>query len=211
MRHRRSSPRTDLIGGDFDLGERPEPILHDAKETDKLELQLKLVPSQSARRRVTATLVPWVHADRLRKLVYALPPTMLAHLSRGGDAEGLFVVGDHGIDGLPIGEMFQEAAPSIFVPLGIEFLPRVGAEVLTDHVGGVTPLRRVSASRSSALRSSTARSRRSAGARWRGSRSRVRTRDVRLPPPRATMPATVVNEELAALPLWGFRLNPKAE
>jgi hypothetical protein len=31
-----------------------------------------------------------------------------------------------------------------------------------------------------------------------------RERDVRMPPPRATTPATVVNEELSSLPLWGF-------
>jgi hypothetical protein len=32
----------------------------------------------------------------------------------------------------------------------------------------------------------------------------ARERDPRLPPPRATVPATVVNEDLPALPLWGF-------
>ena len=93
--------------------------------------------SATARRRVTATMVPWAHADRLRKLVYALPPTMLATYRVAAIAEGLFVIGEQGIDGIPIGDMFQEAAPSIYVPLGMEFYPRVGAEVLTDHIGGV--------------------------------------------------------------------------
>jgi len=31
-----------------------------------------------------------------------------------------------------------------------------------------------------------------------------RQRDARMPAPRATTPATVVNEELGSLPLWGF-------
>ena len=87
---------------------------------------------------MTATLVPWAHADWLRKLVYALPPTMLATYRVAAIAEGLFVIGEQGIDGIPIGDMFQEAAPSIYVPLGMEFYPRVGAEVLTDHIGGVS-------------------------------------------------------------------------
>ena len=115
----------------------PSRVEHTPREPDKLEVQLKLVASATARRRVTATMVPWAHADRLRKLVYALPPTMLATYRVAAITEGLFVIGEQGIDGIPIGDMFQEAAPSIYVPLGMEFYPRVGAEVLTDHIGGV--------------------------------------------------------------------------
>jgi hypothetical protein len=204
-------PATDLIGGGFDLGERPEPVEQTPREPDKLEVQLKLVPAQTARRRVTATLVSWAHADRLRKLVYALPPTMLATYRVAALTEGLFVVGEQGIDGLPIGDLFQEAAPSIFVPLGMEFLPRVGAAVLTDHVGGVNgryvvfphhgrPLALEHAAFEPLGRRALARL-----------DVEVRVRDARLPPPRATTPATVVNEELSALPLWGFAGNPKIE
>ncbi|MDB4967508.1 MAG: hypothetical protein JWN44_3197 [Myxococcales bacterium] len=202
-------PATDLIGGGFDLGERSEPVEHNTREPDKLEVQLKLVASATARRRVTATLVPWVHADRLRKLVYALPPTMLATYRVAAVTEGLFVIGDQGIDGLPIGDMFQEAAPSIYVPLGMEFYPRVGAEVLTDHIGGVNgryvvfprggrPLALEHASFESLGRRALARL-----------EVDPRSRDMRLPPPRATTPATVVNEELSALPLWGFASEKK--
>jgi hypothetical protein len=201
-------PAADLIGGGFDLGERGEPVEHGAREPDKLEVQLKLVPSASARRRVTATLVPWAHADRLRKLVYALPPTMLASYRVAAIAEGLFVIGEQGIDGIPIGDMFQEAAPSIYVPLGMEFYPRVGPEVLTDHIGGVNgryvvfprggrPLALEQAAFEPLGRRALARLDVDA-----------RSRDGRLPAPRATTPATVVNESLSVLPLWGFSNEP---
>jgi hypothetical protein len=197
-------PAPDLIGGSFDLGERNEPVPHKAQEIDKLDIVLKLVPAQSARRRVTATLVPWAHADRLRKLVYALPPTMLATYRVAAIAEGLFVVGEHGIDGLPIGDMFQEAAPGIFVPLGFEFLPRVGPEVLTDHVGGVASRYVVFPRGARPLfldHAAFAPLGRRALAKLEVD---PRERDARLPPPRATVPATVVNEELPPLPLWGW-------
>lgn len=204
-------PAADLIGGGFDLGERPEPAAHAARQPDKLEVQLKLVPSASAPRRVTATLVPWGHAERLRKLVYALPPTMLASYRVAAIAEGLFVVGEQGIDGLPIGDMFQEAAPSIFVPLGMEFHPRVGRDVLTDHVGGVNGRYVVfpHGGRPLALEHGTFEPLgRRALARLEVD---VRSRDARMPPPRATTPATVVNEDLAALPLWGFSGDTKPD
>ena len=206
---RRWCRRSDLIGGGFDLGERAEPVEHTPREPDKLEVQLKLVASATARRRVTATLVPWAHADRLRKLVYALPPTMLATYRVAAIAEGLFVIGEQGIDGIPIGDMFQEAAPSIYVPLGMEFYPRVGAEVLTDHIGGVNgryvvfprggrPLALEHAAFEPLGRRALARL-----------EVDPRQRDARMPPPRATTPATVVNEELGTLPLWGFSADRK--
>lgn len=203
------APAGDLIGGGFDLGERRDPVEHSAREPDKLEVQLELVASATARRRVTATLVPWAHADRLRKLVYALPPTMLATYRVAAVAEGLFVVGEQGIDGIPIGDMFQEAAPSIYVPLGMEFYPRVGAEVLTEHIGGTAgryvvfprggrPLALEHAAFEPLGRRALARLEVDA-----------RTRDARMPAQRATTPATVVNEELGALPLWGFAVDKK--
>ena len=203
-------PAADLIGGGFDLGERGEPVEHGTREPDKLEVQLKLVASASARRRVTATMVPWAHADWLRKLVYALPPTMLATYRVAAIAEGLFVIGEQGIDGIPIGDFFQEAAPSIYVPLGMEFYPRVGAEVLTDHIGGVAgryvvfprggrPIVLEHAAFEPLGRRALARL-----------DVDPRQRDARMPPPRATTPATVVNEDLGALPLWGFHAEKKA-
>jgi hypothetical protein len=32
-----------------------------------------------------------------------------------------------------------------------------------------------------------------------------------MPPPRATTPATVVNEDLGTLPLWGFQAEKKRD
>jgi hypothetical protein len=199
-------PGHDLVGGGFDLGERAEPRAWVGAQPEKLEVQLKLVPSPGARRRVTATLVSWQQASWLKRLVYALPPTLLATYRVAAINEGLFIIGDHGIDGLPIGEMFQEAAPSIYAPLGHEFLPRVGAQVLTEHVGGVAnryvvfPL---GAEKPLALEHGLFEPLgRRALARM---EAEPRLRDERLPLPRTVTPATVVNEDAGALPLWGFR------
>jgi hypothetical protein len=207
-------PANDLIGGGFDLGDRAEkdPRAMEGKKLDKLEVELKLVPSPGARRRVTATLVPWSQAGWLKRLVYALPPTLLATYRVAAVAEGLFIIGEQGIDGLPIGDLFQEAAPSIYVPIGHEFLPRVSAEVLTDHVGGVAnrfvvfplgapaPLSLEHGLFEPLGRRALARLETSA-----------RTRDERMPPPRTLTPATVVNEDAGALPLWGFRAGKERE
>src|SRR6185369_11299283 len=133
-------PGNDLVGGGFDLGDRPakDPREMQPTKPDKLEVELKLVPTASARRRVTATLVAWSQAGWLKRIVYAMPPTLLASYRVAAINDGLFVICDQGVDGLTIGDFFQEAAPSIYVPMGYEFLPRVSEQVLTDHVGGIS-------------------------------------------------------------------------
>jgi hypothetical protein len=199
-------PIHDLMGGGYDLGERPEPLPMKASAPEKLEVELKLVASPSARRRVTATLVSWAQAAWLRRLVYALPPTLLASYRVAAVADGLFIIGEQGVDGIPIGEMFQEAAPSIYVPLAHEFQPRVSQQVLTDHVGGVAgryvvfrrglpaPLALEHALFDPLGRRALARL-----------EVEARSRDPRMPPARTVTPATVVNENTGAFPLWGFR------
>jgi len=203
-------PVHDLVGGGFDLGERPEPRALAAAKPEKLEVELKLVASPGARRRVTATLVAWSQAAWLRRLIYALPPTLLTNYRVAAIDEGLFILGEQGIDGLPIGEVFQEAAPSVFVPLCHEFQPRVSAQVLSDHVGGTSGryvLFRLGATGPLALEHALFEPL--------GRRALAklevdtRARDPRMPSPRTATPATLVNEEAGSFPLWGFRSADK--
>jgi hypothetical protein len=208
-------PGQDLVGGGFDLGGRltgdaPEARALTPSKLDKLEVDLKLVPSANAHRRVTATLVPWSQADWLKRLVYALPPTLLAGYRVAAVAEGLFVICEQGVDGLPIGDFFQEAAPAIYVPMGYQFSPRVSEEVLTEHVGGIAnryvvfPLgARGPLSLDHGLFEPIGRR---ALARLQPA---ARSRDPRLPSPRTLTPPTVVNEDAGMLPLWGFRAPPE--
>jgi hypothetical protein len=138
-------------------------------------------------------------------LVYALPPTLLADYRVAAIEEGLFVIGAHGLDGLPLGELHQEAAPSVFVPLGFEFVPRVSEVVLTEHLGGVNGRHLLFRRDGRALTLDHALFEplgRRALARV---EPEARQRDARLPPPRSETPATVVNEEAGALPLWGWK------
>jgi hypothetical protein len=202
-------PAQDLVGGGFELDERAPPVAAPSRSPQKLEVPLKLVYSADARRRVTATLVPWAQADWLRRLVYLLPPTMLESLRVAAIAEGLFVVGEHGIDGLPVGALFQEAAPSIYVPTGFQFHPRVSPEVLTDHLGGVAarclifpPGGPPAALEHAAFEPLSRRT-------LAGLEVEARSRDPRLQPPRSPTPATVINEDAGVLPLWGFQKEPR--
>jgi hypothetical protein len=207
-------PGNDLVGGGFDLGDRPakDPRAMQPAKPDKLEVELKLVPTASARRRVTATLVAWAQAGWLKRIVYAMPPTLLASYRVAAINDGLFVICDQGVDGLPIGDFFQEAAPSIYVPMGYEFLPRVSEQVLTDHVGGIANRYVVFPLGGSAPLALDHGLFEPLGRRALARLTPVaRGRDDRLPAPRSVTPATVVNEDAGTLPLWGFKSSSDRE
>lgn len=131
-------PIESLLRAPLTIKEPPAPRgPRPAHAPAQQQVALRLSRSASAPRRGTATLIPWSRLSWFKKLVYALPPPLLAGYRAAAIDEGLFVLCQSGVDGLPIGDLFREAAPSIFVPVGMEFLPRIGPEVLTEQAGGV--------------------------------------------------------------------------
>jgi len=48
--------------------------------------------------------------------------------------ESVYLLGDRGMDFIPLGQMFYEEAPGVMVALGYELLPRVHPEVLIEHL-----------------------------------------------------------------------------
>lgn len=105
----------------------------------ELGVALRLVPTLTPPRRVIASLIPWTEAARLKKLVYALPPVLLRGHTLAPTERGLLLVASEGVDVVPLGTLLCEAAPGLFVPVGMDLLPRVPVDVLLgalDHQGG---------------------------------------------------------------------------
>jgi hypothetical protein len=85
---------------------------------------------------VTGAWLGWEHAEHLKRLVFALPPTLLSGCRVAALIDGLLVIGAAGLDAIPLGEPLYEPAPSVLVPLGWELLPRLDHTLLADRVGG---------------------------------------------------------------------------
>jgi len=194
-----------LVAANFDLEERRPPVAAGSSAPEQVAVTLRLVPSPQPPRRVTATLVAWTHLEWLKRLVFAVPPTVLTGYRVATVDDGLLVVGAQGVDGLPLGEMFQEAAPSIYIPVGFEFLPRVSEAVLTDHVGGVQG--RVIVFRRGAEPFAVEESAFEPLGRRMLGRLEIesRPRSTRAGEPRPPVEAMVANDPVGPLPLWGFR------
>jgi hypothetical protein len=80
-------------------------------------------------------VLPWSEASWLKKLVYALPPTLLRGHRVAATTGFLIVLCDAGLDVVPLGTPMQELAPGLYVPVGFEIAPRAAPEVLAKTAG----------------------------------------------------------------------------
>jgi hypothetical protein len=196
-----------LVAVGFDLGEPlPPPRPAHAARPPGARVSLRLVPSLRPPRRVTGALLGWEHAEQLKQLVFALPPTVLSHCRVAAVLDGLLVLGSPGLDIVPLGEPLYEAAPSIFVPVGWELLPRIDDAILADRVGGVegrVVVFRRGADAPIAVEESAFEplGRKVVG------RLDVETgvRSPRAGEPRPLREPSVTNDPAGAFPLWGYR------
>src|SRR5262249_7110463 len=112
------SPAWDLVRDRReDAGARPTA-------PQPLEGPVRLAPSSAPPRRVTAALIPWSQAGWLKKLVYALPPTLLRGHRVAAAGDRLIVVADARLDVVPLGTPMQELTTGLYVPVGWEITPR---------------------------------------------------------------------------------------
>jgi hypothetical protein len=104
-------------------------------DPDPVRVSLRLVPSGSPWRNVTAT---WLRVDELpllRRLAYALPRSSVARTRVAVTSRGAFLVCPDGIEAIPLGTFFVEIHPGLFIPAGYDVAPAVAPEVLYKALG----------------------------------------------------------------------------
>ena len=103
---------------------------------EEMEIQLRLAPSQDPWRRVIAAFVPVEQREWLARLLYALPPRVIAALRVAETEQGFYLLDPEGIEGVPLGTFYSEIAERIYVPAGLTLVPAVAPNVLQDLVSG---------------------------------------------------------------------------
>jgi hypothetical protein len=98
-------------------------------------IPLKLAPSVLPPRRIVGALVSWQEAPRLKKLVYALPPSTLRGHRIASSERGILLVARDNVDVVPLGSLLSELLPGLFLPLGMDLVPRVASDVLAEALG----------------------------------------------------------------------------
>jgi len=192
----------DLTRVDLELERPKEPRRHGGGPVEPIGVPLKLAAAMGPPRRVVATLIPLEHASRLKRILFALPPVSLRGHRVAATDRGILVLGSENLDVIPLGQLLCELTPGLLVPLGMDVVPRVSAEVLAralGHQAGVVtvftadgkPFQVSEATLSSLERRSLAKL----------EVEQVATLDFGAEPPAE---AHVVNDAVGRFALWGF-------
>ncbi|MCK5797604.1 MAG: hypothetical protein KAI47_10495 [Deltaproteobacteria bacterium] len=105
-----------------------------AAAADAVRVDFRLVAVGGARPRVVASRIPMGEAERFKRLIYLLPPNILARYEICITEAFIYLLCGTGVDFIPLGEMFWALTPEILVPNGFSLLPRVAPEVLHAHL-----------------------------------------------------------------------------
>ena len=129
------APVRSLVRASVAVEEAEVPASGAGIEADlAMSLPLKLASSNDPWRAVVASIVPASQREWLARLLYALPPRTLAALRVAIGQDRIFLLDPTGIEGVPLGTFYSEAAPRIYVPAGMALVPAVSPAVLSELV-----------------------------------------------------------------------------
>ena len=118
---------------------RPVSVATATSDPDAVRVPLRLVPSSSPWRNVTATWIRTEQLPLLRRLAYALPRQTLTDTRIALTDKGAFLRCPAGIEAVPLGTFFVEVHPNLFTPAGFDVIPAVTPEVLFRALGPPSP------------------------------------------------------------------------
>ena len=105
---------------------------------DPIRIGMRVAPDPSPSRKVTATLVRPDEIRLFRSVAYALGRRTLERTSAAVTRRGLFLRVPDGAESIPVGQMYAELGPHLFVALGYSVSPSVSPEVLFKGLGSPT-------------------------------------------------------------------------
>jgi hypothetical protein len=111
------------------------PLSVASRPAEEIEVPLRLRASSSGGARAVATLIPWTRVSWLRRICYALPATALGGYRVALLEAGVLVVAPDRLEGIPFGQLLEEAAPGVLVPVGARFHPAVSPELIRERLG----------------------------------------------------------------------------
>jgi hypothetical protein len=173
------------------------------------EVSLRLESDPSRPARAVAAWIPWNQAAWLRRLCYAMPPAMLRGHRAALLEPAVLVLGGGDLAGLPFGQLLDELAPGVLVPVGMRLAPAIAPERLIQRLalpegsylvfpGPTAPPVRIAPNQLETLERRIL-----AHARLEPERPPSARRA--FVPPDDAAPPEVIHEALGPWPLWGLR------
>jgi hypothetical protein len=173
----------------------------------EVSLRLESAPARPAR--AVGAWIPWVQAGWLRRLCYALPQPVLRGHRVALLEPAVLLLGGGDLAGLPFGQLLDELAPGILVPVGMRLAPAIPPERLLQRLAMpegsylVFPAPEATPVRVAPNQLEPLERRILAHARLEPDRPPSARRT--FVPPEDGAPPDVVHEPLGPWPLWGLR------
>lgn len=116
--------------------EAPEALAASgARLPEAVRVPLRIVPSPSPWKNVTATWITGAQLPLLRRMAYALPHQTILRTQIAVTPRGAFLRSSAGIEAIPLGTFFVEIHPNLYIPAGYDVTPAVAPEVLYRALG----------------------------------------------------------------------------
>lgn len=112
----------------------PPPALADGIRIEALDVELRLARMPSTSAATQALLIPLDRLSWFTRLLYILPAATLRAYDAVIAEPYIIVINRRGVQAIPFGEPMTELYPQIFVPVGMQLLPRVDYDLLKEHL-----------------------------------------------------------------------------
>ncbi len=100
-----------------------------------MPMELRLERASHRPLRARAAWIPWSQAGWFQRLCYALPASALRGHEVAFLEPGILVRAPDDLVGLPFGQALDEAAPGVFVPVGMRLVPALDGVRLMERLG----------------------------------------------------------------------------
>lgn len=115
-------------------GEIERPVAVECTPLDALNVELRLARLPDANAATQALLIDLERLPWVTRLLYTLPAAVLRTYEAVIADPYLVVVNRRGVHGFPFGQPMTELYPQVFVPVGMQLLPRVDYELLREQL-----------------------------------------------------------------------------
>ncbi|MFZ9886616.1 MAG: hypothetical protein ACO3JL_03845 [Myxococcota bacterium] len=115
-------------------GEIERPVSVECTPIDALHVELRLARLPDASAATQALLIELDRLPWVARLLYTLPAAILRSYEAVIADPYLVIVNRRGVHGIPFGQPMTELYPQVFVPVGMQLLPRVDYELLREQL-----------------------------------------------------------------------------
>lgn len=106
----------------------------DRIKIEPIKIDMRLVRTSKIHTNIIGTIIEWQDVEKLKKLIYFLPPLLFKEASISFLKEFIIIIAPNNIDSIPLGTPLYHYGNNILVTLGYTFQPKVSSEFIKELI-----------------------------------------------------------------------------